>query len=151
MKVCTELGLKTSLKFLVEDTDIAVRKGGRWLRYVVYVMMDRVTDTYGCVMEEVMRYYLRDQGGKIITPIPPKDRLKPQEKPDVLVRWVVPPKRDGQLKNRYITYGNEPGTGFEYAHFSLIVSVGKFGDRQGEGEETYNDAEFMEDFGDGDD
>lgn len=148
LKVCTELGLKASLKFLLEDTDMTIRKNNREWRYVAYVMMDRVIDTHGDLIDTPMRFHLRDKGGKLITPIPPHERTKSLREPDALVRWVVPPKRDGQLKVDYIAYGNEPGAGHEYAHFSLIVDVGMFGERQrGDGKEVYDDAEFKHLFG----
>lgn len=148
LKVCTELGLKASLRFLVEDTNMIVQKDGRRREYVAYIMMDSVVDTYDCVFESPTRYHLRDMGGKLITPIPPHERTKSLRKPDILVRWIVPPKRDHRLKSQFVTYGNEPGAGYEYAHFALIVNVGKFGERQlGEGEEVYDDAEFRDLFG----
>ena len=149
MKVCTELNLKTFLRFLVEDTDMIIRKDGKTKEYIAYVMMDRFVDTHDHLVEEPMRYHLRYMGGQLITPIPPRERSDSLGKPDVLVRWIVPPKRDHQLKSQFVTYGNEPGSGFEYAHFSLIIAVGKFGERQlGEGQEDYDDTEFTEVFGD---
>ncbi|KAH9913016.1 uncharacterized protein B0H18DRAFT_1088222 [Fomitopsis serialis] len=145
MKVCTDLGLKSSLKFLVEDTDMTIRKGGRDVVYVAYIMLDRLVDTHSDMLDGPMRYHLRDMGGRLVTPIPPEYRTNSLSKPDVLVRWVVRPKRDANLKSRFIAYGNEPSVGYEYAHLCVVVDVGKFGERQlGEVEEIYSDDDFGE-------
>ena len=88
-KVCAELGLKGSLKYLVEDTYTTFKKDGQKKQYVAYVMMNYAVDTTHDYIEDDMLDHLRNLGGKLITPIPPADRAEypelPQE-PAVLVR-----------------------------------------------------------------
>lgn len=126
MKICKQLSLSVSLKFVIEDDSVYQPPP----RTPVYVLFDHAIDLSGetVVDQELYQRLRRYNGGQLATRFA-TERVDEVE-PDIDVHWVTQLPKANRVAAPYPAYGNEPSLGQAYAHFCVLVAVGPVGDRE---------------------
>ncbi|KAJ7476901.1 hypothetical protein B0H11DRAFT_2234865 [Mycena galericulata] len=106
VRVCEELGLKTSLKAVYHE-EYASGK----------IMVDKIVNSMDDVDEESVTTVLeRDFGGQVIEDDEDGNEV-------TKVTWITPMSSLTHLKATYLAYGNEHSIGYIYGDLALMVHV----------------------------